>query len=337
VREVYGYEKPEGGGTPRAMPFAASERHEVWSADVRHLDMVDDSLVGGKAYSVTVMDNYSRAILASAVTRRQDLPAFLSVFYRAAERHGAPKTLVTDSGSVFLAKRAKAVYAKLGVRKEEIERGRPWQNFSETTFGIQKRMADWHFQKAGGWSELVEAHDRFVADYNAQTHFAHQRREDGRRTPSEVLSWVSGMRFHPKDLERAFFSERHSRVLDGLGYATLMRWRLYAEEGLAGEEADLWLLDEVLTVEHAGEPLSSYEVAFDPSGGRSGSGRLLEVKKPTLFETRFAPGQMRLFGLSEVLGDEGWLKALRLEDYALRKPRRSGMLQQVLFAFTDAV
>jgi putative transposase len=31
VREVYGYEKPEGGGgAVRKMPFAASERHEVW-------------------------------------------------------------------------------------------------------------------------------------------------------------------------------------------------------------------------------------------------------------------------------------------------------------------
>ncbi len=68
VREVYGYQKPEGGGgVRRAMPFAASKRHEVWSADVRHLDMVDEALVGGKAYSVTVMDNFSRAILASAV------------------------------------------------------------------------------------------------------------------------------------------------------------------------------------------------------------------------------------------------------------------------------
>jgi len=65
------------------MPFSASERHEVWSADVRHLGMIDESLVGGKAYSVTVMDNYSRAILASAVTRRQGLSAFLFVFYRA--------------------------------------------------------------------------------------------------------------------------------------------------------------------------------------------------------------------------------------------------------------
>ncbi len=143
IREVYGYEKPEaGGGSKRDMPFAASERHQVWSADVRHMDMVDEDLVGSKVYAVTVMDNYSRAILSSAVTRRQDLFAFLSVFYRAVERHGAPRTLVTDSGSVFLANRAKTLYAKLGVNKEEIEKGRPWQNFSETTFGIQQRMAD---------------------------------------------------------------------------------------------------------------------------------------------------------------------------------------------------
>ena len=258
VQEVYGYEKPEGGSAspPRAMPFAATERHQIWSADMRHLDMVDEPLVGSKAYAVTVMDNYSRAILSSAVTRRQDLRAFLSVFYRAVARHGAPKTFVTDSGSVFLANRAKAVYAKLGISKEEIQKGRPWQNFSETTFGIQQRMADWYFQKAGSWVELVEAHDRFVKDYNAQNHFAHQRREDGRRTPEEVLSWVSGMRFHPKDLERAFFSERFSRVLDASGYATLMRWRLYGEEALAGKEANLWLLENTLTLEHAGEPLS---------------------------------------------------------------------------------
>jgi putative transposase len=338
VREVYGYEKPQGGGgSKRAMPFTASERHEVWSADVRHLDMVDESRVGSKAYAVTVMDNYSRAILSSAVTRGQDLRVFLSVFYRAVERHGAPKTLVTDSGSVFLSNRAKAVYAKLGISKEEIEKGRPWQNFSETTFGIQRRMADWHFGKAGSWAELVEAHDRFVRDYNAQGHFAHQRREDGRRSPGEVLSWVSGMRFHPKDLERAFFSERFSRVLDGLGYATLMRWRLYGEEGLAGKEAQVWLLEETLTVEHAGEPLSAYEVTYDAAGGRSGAGRLLEVRRPTLFETSFTSGQLRLFGLTETLGQDGWLKALRLQDYAPRNPRRQGMLQQSLLAYTDAI
>lgn len=259
------------------------------------------------------------------------------MLYRAVERYGAPGMLVTDSGSVFLANRAKAVYTKLGMRKEEIEKGRPWQNYSETTFGIQKRMADWHFSRAESWPELVEAHDRFVGDYNAQTHFAHLSREGGRRSPEEVLGWVTGMRFHAQDLERAFFSERYSRVIDGLGYATLMRWRLYAEEGLAGKEAEFWLLEKTLTVEYAGEPLSAYEVAYDAVGGRSGSGRLLRVSKPTLFKTPFAPGQMRLFGLAETLGDDGWLKALRLEEYAPRNSRRPEMLQQVLFAFTDAV
>ncbi|MDQ5819216.1 MAG: helix-turn-helix domain-containing protein [Actinomycetota bacterium] len=344
IREVYGYEKPgfaSGSGATRAMPFAASARHEVWSADVRHLDIVEESLVGSKAYAVTVMDNYSRAILSSAVTRTQDLRAFLSVFYRAVERHGTPKTLVTDSGSVFLANRAKAVYEALGISKEEIEKGRPWQNFSETTFGIQQRMADWHFQNAESWAELVEAHDRFVSDYNAQPHFAHQRREDGRRSPSEVLSWVSEMRFRPKNLERAFFSERFSRVLDASGYATLMRWRLYGEEALAGKEADLWLLENTLTLEHAGEPLSAYEVAHDAAGSpddaRGRSGRLAAVRKPTLFETSYVAGQMRLFGLAETLGEDGWLKVLRLDDYAPRSSRRPEMLQQVLFTYTDAI
>ena len=338
IREVYGYEKPQSGdGSTRAMPFAASERHQIWSADVRHLDMVDEGFVGGKAYSVTIMDNYSRAILSSALTRRQDLSAFLSVLYRAVERHGAPGTLVTDSGSVFLSNRAKAVYAKLGVNKEEIEKGRPWQNFSETTFGIQQRMADWHFGNAESRAELVAAHDRFVRDYNAQGHFAHQKRGDGRRSPGEALSWVSGMRFHPTDLERAFFSERFSRVLDGSGYATLMRWRLYGEEGLAGKEAELWLLEKTLTVEHAGEPLSAYEVAYDAAGGRGGAGRLLEVGRATLFETSHVSGQTRLFGLAETLGEDGWLKALRMADYAPRSARRPDMLEQVLFPYTDAV
>jgi hypothetical protein len=61
------------------------------------------------------------------------------------------------------------------------------------------------------------------------------------------------------------------------------------------------------------------------------------VRRPTLFETRFASGQPRPFGLSETLGEGGWLKTLRLEDYAPRRSRSPGMLQRVLFAFTDAI
>ncbi len=96
-------------------------------------------------------------------------------------------------------------------------------------------------------------------------------------------------------------------------------------------------MENTLTVEHAGEPLSTYEVAYDADGGRGRTGRLLEVGKPTLFETPFVAGQVPLFGLAETLGGDGWPKALRLEDYAPRSSSRSKMLQQVLFAYTDAV
>jgi putative transposase len=331
VREVYGYEKPEpGGGAKKAMPFAASRRHEFWSADVRHLDMVDEGRFGGKVYVVAVMDNYSRAILSSAVTRRQDLSAFLSVLYRAVELYGAPEAFVTDSGSVFLANRAKAIYRALGVRKEEIEKGEPWQNYSETMFNVQRRMADWHFRRAKNWPDLVAAHERWTADYNGQAHFAHERRKDGRRSPEEVLGWVAGVRFRPKDLERAFFSTRFARKLDASGYATLMRWRLYGEEGLAAKEAALWLQDETLTVEYGGETLSRYEVEYLPE-----TGKLREVGRPTLFETSFASKRPRLFEL-DALGEGGWLKALRLEDYSRRRPRRPMALQQVLFPYGEA-
>ena len=226
-RRIYGYEKPKAAkGEKRPMPFASSKRHEYWTADVRYID--DHQLPSeGRLYVVAILENHSRAMLSSAVTRSQDLTAFLSVLYRAVERYGSPEALVTDSGSIFLANRAKAIYGALGIVKHEIGRGRPWQSYVETAFNVQRRMADWHFSRAENWAELVEAHDRFVEEYNGQAHFAHLGREDGRRSPGEVLGWVTGVRYLPEDLERAFFSERHSRVLDDLGYARFRHWRVY--------------------------------------------------------------------------------------------------------------
>ncbi len=63
-------------------------------------------------------------------------------------------------GGIFKSNRAKAVYRSLGITKQEIERRQPWQSFIETTFNIQKRMADHHFLKARSWEDLVEEHDR---------------------------------------------------------------------------------------------------------------------------------------------------------------------------------
>jgi transposase len=330
-RKLYGLEKPKAGRREKKpMPFASSRRHQYWTADVRYID----HRLEGNVYAISILENHSRAILASSISCTQDSSAFLSVLYRAIERYGSPEALVTDGGGIFRSHRAQAVYEALGIRKEEIERGKPYQSYVETTFNIQRRMADWHFLRAQSWQELVAAHEQWLTNYNEQSHWAHRERRDGRRSPQEVLGWLSGVRYRKEDLKRAFFSVRFSRMLDPLGYATFRRWRLYGEESLAGREAAIWLQEKSLTLEHAGEPLSRYEVEHDAAGSRAG--KLLAVGRPVLFETARALPQPRLFRL-DVLGESGWLKALKLEEYAPRRPSGSPALQQILFSYTEAI
>jgi len=74
-RHLYGLPKPERAPRePRPMPFKAGRRHQYWSADIRDLD---HGLGDFKVYAVTILDNFSRAIVASGLSRTQDLGSFL--------------------------------------------------------------------------------------------------------------------------------------------------------------------------------------------------------------------------------------------------------------------
>ena len=118
-----------------------------------------------------------------------------------------------------------------------------------------------------------------------------------------------------------------------MGYTRFRHWRVYGEEALAGREAALWLAAESLTLEHAGEPLSRYEVRVEAA-----TGELRSVARPQLFETSHGlrRPQQRLFALDS-LGEGGWLKALRLDGYAPRAPRGLQALQETLFPYAEAL
>jgi len=201
-RKLYGLPKPAKAlRDPQPMPFAAQYRHHVWSVDVRYLD---HGLGDLKVYCLAILENYSRAVLASDLSLSQDLGAYLRVLRQAVEQYGAPAMLVSDGGGIFRATQAKRIYAALGIQKAEIARRQPWQNYIETMLNVQRRMADWNFARARTWEELVSSHDQWVTDYNTQEHRAHQKREDGRRSPAAVLDWVRGRPVSAEDLERAF-------------------------------------------------------------------------------------------------------------------------------------
>ncbi len=319
-RALYGVPREEQEPrTPKPLPFIPTRPHEYWCLNIRYLD---HNLGPGKIYCLSVMDGYSRAILASMLSRSQDLVPVLLVLYAAVRQWGSPDALVTDSGGVFLANHLQRIYGVLGIRKEEIARRQPWQNLIEANFGVQMRMADYGFANAASWEELLRVHEQWMEDYNAQMHWAHQRRADGRLGPKDVLDGAIGRPIDEPTLHRVFYTVRFGRILGSEGYARFRHWKVYGERGLAGRTVGLWLYGPQLTLEYCEEPLAQYRVAYAP-----GKRRFKAVTLHRVFETPFRSPQPWLFPLD----DAQWVKAWHAPEYASRQLRRGAATQLPLF------
>src|SRR5260370_6962733 len=94
---------------------------------------------------MSILENFSRAILASDIFQRQDLTAYLLVLYAAIQQHGAPELLVSDSGGVFKAKQAQAIYAPVGIQKGQIPKKQAWGKLIETQLHPQPPFAGFPF------------------------------------------------------------------------------------------------------------------------------------------------------------------------------------------------
>jgi transposase InsO family protein len=301
-RQLDGLPKPKRSPPEKQpMPFAAQKRHEYWSADIRYLDTPNYG--GGRVYCISILDNYSRAILASAVSPKQDTPAFLRVFFDAVANFGAPKGLVSDRGGVFRAKHAQDIYRRLGITKYQIERGKPWQNYIETHWNVQRRMADYEFAKTTTWDDVYWVHRQWVQDYNAEDHWAHRTRADGRHSPEAVLGKLRLDPYAPDVLHRIFHTTRFHRRVDAQGYVQFRQWRVYGEYGLAGQVAAVWLYADTLTIVFEDTTLAQYRVSYQPDALH-----LRTVTEPQLFETIYRSAQLELWSLS----DDQWLKVLHV-------------------------
>jgi len=302
----------------KPMPFAASRRHEIWTTDIRYLDT---PLLGQQAYCVTILDNFSRAIVASIVSPTQDQAAYLKVLRDAVRDHGSPERLVSDGGGVFKSNAAKAVYAALGIEKEQIAKRQPWMSYIEANFGVQRRMADYAFAQVVSWPALRAVHDQWVTDFNWQDHWAHRQRQDGRHAPAEVLGFVHGRVWTRVELDRAF-RFRSGRTIDRHGYVRYANWRLYGERALVGQPAVVWRCGDSLLVEHQDVPLAQFAVDVVPDT------RLIRaVKEARLFETGVVSPQPFLPHCEDV----EWRLALRVRRYALRRKRVVTGRQERLF------
>jgi hypothetical protein len=110
----------------QALPALAPD-----SCDVRYIEehLLPDPR---PVYVITIFENFSRMVLASTISPTQNQWDYLTVLADALRRYGAPEAIVTDGGGIFYSTIALQLYDMLGIRKERIDPGEPWQNYAET-------------------------------------------------------------------------------------------------------------------------------------------------------------------------------------------------------------
>jgi putative transposase len=185
-------------------------------------------------------------------------------------------------------------------------------------------MADFHFHQASSWEEMQQIHRKWVQDYNAQRHWAHEPRDDGCHSPAQVMGWHKGTMVPEETLNRILFATRYTRHLDRHGYIRFQDWRFYGERGLAHQPVTVWVYEGTLKMEYQAVTLSKYRVEL-----RDDRKQIKEVSNPRVAETVFRSPQLTLFDL----GADEWLLYWKVPSYvrSLRRPPDSKVTQLVLF------
>jgi putative transposase len=318
--------------------------HQYWSCDVRYVE--EHLLPDPKpVYVISIFENFSRMVLSSKLSATQNQWDYLSVLINAIRRYGAPEAIVTDGGGIFTSNMATELYALLDIRKERIEPGAPWQNYAETLLyviwnltarencqityimwtwndqregqfhiiSIQRRLADHDLSNARTWQEMQRAHRKWWTNYNREHHQAHQKRQDGRHSPQDVLRGVLGRTYPEEVLSRVLYATQFTRQLDRHGYARFKNWRFFGEDGLAGEEVSVWMYEGTLKIEYQTTTLSEYNLRFSPNHQQ-----IQRVSNSRRIETHFVSPQLHLWQRSET----EWLLALRQPERNIRTIKR---------------
>jgi putative transposase len=96
------------------MPFKARFRQEIWSVDVRY---IEEHGLGfpEPIYMISILENYSRSILASKMSLTQNQWDYMEVLFAALSRFGAPSALVSDGGGIFYCNKERLFFTEISI------------------------------------------------------------------------------------------------------------------------------------------------------------------------------------------------------------------------------
>jgi len=272
---------------PREGPKKSRSPFEQIFVDFRYLDAKPG---GVQLYSCTLLEGFSRVILAGSLTTDQNAGVLLHIYFQALLRWGLWEETISDHGGQFNDHDWIRVNERLGIHHEMYPKGHPWQNLIESYFGIEARLGEYRWERCKTIEAAQEFHGELIRDYNRLPHWAHRRRDDEKHSPLAVLGTAKGKHVEPADLERAFGQRYCQRRTDARGFVRVGRWRIYVEEGIPRAPVQLSYWNGKLRAEHQSQLLVEYQCKWSEK-----SARPTAISQPLHHAHPFQSRQMALF------------------------------------------
>ena len=227
---------------PRTQPFSmCREPNDVWCVDFKGQFAMRD---GRLCYPLTVMDAASRYLLACVALHRPTLDSVREVFVELFKTYGLPKAIRSDNGEPFASTstaagltQLSAWWARLGIRLERIDPGKPQQNGRhERMHRTLKQATCSPPRRSLGWQQ--RAFDKFRAHYNEVR--PHQAL--GLETPDRL--YKPSRRRYPESLPPLYYPMAEVHAVRPDGTIAFRQRRQFISTSLAGEHVGLYVLDE---------------------------------------------------------------------------------------------
>ena len=184
--------------------YEAQTPHEGWQLDAKgpfKVNFKDGTRVNVHVFSI--IDDYSRAILAVFVSRHVDTHAAIAVFERAVNTWGLPDRFQFDLGGAFESDIFRQGLAQLGIHRNAVKPRTPqWQGKIEA---YHRSLGRWFIDELRAQEVVNLDHlQQLLEAMIALIYQRHRHRSIGTTPEKRLAGRLSSRQVRPHDLERAF-------------------------------------------------------------------------------------------------------------------------------------
>ncbi len=303
-----------GEGPKRRARYQADYPHEGWQLDAKGPFAV--RLKDGQRLHVhvlSVLDDYSRYVLAACIALAANIAAALRVFETAVARWGLADRFQFDQGSAFESHPFRQGLAQLGIHRNAVKTRTPeWQGKIEA---YHRTLSRWFISELRAQEVIDLEHlQQLLEAMLALVYNTHPHRELGTTPEKRLAGRLSERRVSLEVLQRAFFVQTSAKAHPKTAEVSLPNGRFRLPAAQAGQRHRFAyhpvhpcaVLLSAAGGELALEPFTTKPLASVPlQSPPRGSGQLQKLLDR--WRGRERPNAEPGFGLPELFGELGKL------------------------------